>query len=1790
MKKIIFKFIILSLLMIGGSVPSFGVTNTSGPGWTKAKCSCKFWIKAVNSSSRYKYKSAAHYGGSLLSNDTVGKSGSYPSFTYHFVAHETIPTTAEAIEHELGGNFSYVHNDSGKVVVIYDVVKSSRISVNKSNGDVTIKKNTPPGVYVVHYKLYSMSGTDKDRLEVSGKHTITITDDRKVYADTDYATFYESEAQRKISVKGNDSSDGKMSFYVSKIQNNPKHGKLVLWKRHLYYTPTPGYSGADKFRYRITGTSGKHAYAWVYITVTPAPTLTIPNVTVIEGKKMSLNLKLNKKYPLSLTYTLKYTNNTTNDDDHDAKTTVTTVVFPANTTSKSISIGTISDRFVEPNEYFTLSATKVNRTITNRHKDTGKCTITNDDQPPVAVDDYVTMDQDEEIIIYVLNNDKKFVSSDTLTVISTSNSDYGKAIVSKDGKTIKYIPNITVNGDNKFDYTISDEYGNTSTATVYINVIPDIPLDDFKKMFSKNLKGNLLIIGNSNLYNPSTGRTEYININKDRKDIFNSSSSRIDKIVDGVNVSKGKIVWAGLFWQGKFHNDSSERGKDKVYSFPYSQEESLDPMYRLARNHKITLNLSSGEKYTLSGEERHISYRKAAHTWRLVFDNEDDPYGWMYGYWNNWSNYHWEEESSSNSVEYVNFKNITSLLKGKGVVNKYTISNIATTTGQEKSGSFESDERTLGSWSLAIVYDNREEPMEEVRHVAFYGGYSSVRKWDSLYVNFKNFKTPSIAPNGVDAKLITVANNGYSNLKGDYIIMKDHNNKKFTFNNNYFKSKIDSNVRRTPVMNNTNGFDIHYEDIGSSSTHKVIKPKQTNAKLEVSSFNDDKFFVSNIGLTVELFKPKLCYDYDLVLGNNIKLEANDNRDIDSSNFGKNLSINVFLRSEVTDFDLENTTMDIRFKRNNKNSNSISYLKGSSYVSAINNKSYIKVPDLTSSGRIAIGSLNSKKTLGTIGALDSTYTKQKFVFKDGKFNGTFDIIVNGSVTYDGNEVIPYTLSTSGKGDSLIKRCAGNNTYEPIWGSFNVERTDSNVNQSDEVRYPLYTQVTGKDFSIDVRSYKKDANGKYTIPKRANTNINLDIIDASQFKNLNNSNSHNAYDSSCENPSSLSGTKLVKFRNTDKVMVNIPADIPDFNNDTAFKNIAFRIWYLGTYDENNEFSIVNHTCEKSGNCFKKLYIDEFEQNDGSKQCSISCKTHYTAGRCSDCLNENFSKPVCSRDNFAIRPASFRIALSDNGEVVNSSSDNLISVNSKNSYIKLAAEYDYDMDIRPVLYNKESASKSYFNLNYVKDSISDSAPKNKNEHILLASNNKSGCSDKNSYSYNYQIVDSKIYNSSLFEHNNVGEYSFNVMDNSWTEVDQASYKNKTQFNGIKTNDCVVEKAYNKPYIVGCNVDSNTFEKDDNFDLLKIKFNPYGFSLDEIDFDTLPWHNNKVLLNDFSHKYHEVNPITVASKFTGYLSAIGKDDTVLTNFTDTCYSKDVDLEIDRETFPVKEQDLVSKIGIVSKKDIFFQQHIKNVNSKSEILLGKDKIAVIKYSEFDNIIPGKAKVDLSLTYKKPLNSVVNPIRVDFKEVEVSSKTAQSYANKLKNYIPKGEAIYNQSVDYFFSKVTPYKKLYGPLIKNVVQTPLSVDLYCTDRPTASCVNFGLNISTVGLDENQYSWYTANVFGTNELGLFDLFSETTGGKKITIKSTETKSDKRINFNDNIATQKDIKITVGKSDIPSTVITTIMPDPWLLYDESDVKGYPSFDTQFIIESTWTGVGKTGKTIGGASDRNQKRRMHW
>jgi cysteine-rich repeat protein len=236
----------------------------------------------------------------------------------------------------------------------------------------------------------------------------------------------------------------------------PAHGlALALDGHRVQYTPAPNYNGPDALSYTISDGNGGQSTARLTLTVNPVndpPVAVADAMTLDEDTSATLDV-------------------VANDSDVDGDTlAVTSVTQPAHGTAAITGLHQVS--YTPAPNY--NGADSFRYTIDDGHggQATAQVAVTVNpvNDPPVAVNDTATLDEDTAATVDVAANDSD-VDGDALTVTAVTQPAHGTAAV-VDAHHVGYTPAANYNGTDSFRYTIIDGHGGQATAQVAVAINP----------------------------------------------------------------------------------------------------------------------------------------------------------------------------------------------------------------------------------------------------------------------------------------------------------------------------------------------------------------------------------------------------------------------------------------------------------------------------------------------------------------------------------------------------------------------------------------------------------------------------------------------------------------------------------------------------------------------------------------------------------------------------------------------------------------------------------------------------------------------------------------------------------------------------------------------------------------------------------------------------------------------------------------------------------------------------------------------------------------------------------------------------------------------------------------------------------------------------------------------------------------------------------------------------------------------------------------------------------------------
>jgi len=932
---------------------------------------------------------------------------------------------------------------------------------------------------------------------------------------------------------------------------------------------------------------------------------------------------------------------------------------------------------------------------------------------------------------------------------------------------------------------------------------------------------------------------------------------------------------------------------------------------------------------------------------------------------------------------------------------------------------------------------------------------------------------------------------------------------------------------------------------------------------------DAGVFVNKI---IGVKEPSVCYSYDIRVGNDINVPSINNDIVTTAFPDEQLTMGIVIQSLEGEITLEDVNLSVIFTPNN----SLKFLSAEVSPDSIN--TYLPVPDnfvkKIPFAQVPIGE-NITASGGSIGKNQVIFTKFLYDFNgSSNVNTHFELTADLKLTLNGISA-PRKITTAGANPTLV-RCPEQQGYFPQWAQFNVERRNS----TDPL---LFTQISGRPFNVDVVSYDPDAPS--TLKDISDTVLELELIDASKYADSNQSLF------TCREPSSVGQGQPIAFgASTNRV----PAPIAIQTND-ALKSAAFRLWYLA--DENR--SIINHNCNDFTNngCFNTLYATDFR--DKIDKSPYFCDTACSTGNCYQCLKDFFARPICSRDNFSIRPASYRISIADNNEsnITNAPQITVGQNDGTLPTLRLAAEYGYKLATNATLFGSDNAVNAYHAKfpNNGADLISEfqyqggtggntcADTANARQGVVFRDGIIQFRTDGNTLDFNINNI--------FYSHNNVGQYNYHIEDNNWTIVDQRRYANKTFPDSeecISAGDNRYSVSANGNAMSGCGISSNHTNPIAGFTYndLPLQFEPFAFGLDLVALNRRPNDKSILFMNDFRDTNFYGGTlgakISMSTSFEGNVTALGRRGTILSNFTTGCSSSNVRLNLGRQMNPTE----------ASLTNAPLQQFLEvglNVVSKQ---FGVGTGVILPRTAFPNVGQGHAPMRLHTTLTKPygLGNRLNPVHINYTDLNATGINALSTAQMNRNYTPDGSRVYDNNVTYVYGKVTPRLRLYNNVEPNFKDTEIYADIYCT-LPEPQCPNLNLTVPSLGEQETESGWWAATIFSNTELGQNTLVvshdSEENANPSISFNNgTLAMTLTNVPFDDNNASQEDINVSVAGAARPSTQRIVYTPPPWLIYDPAN----DFYRVRFIGPSTWVGVGKTGRVSETESLDESRRKMSW
>jgi hypothetical protein len=1446
---------------------------------------------------------------------------------------------------------------------------------------------------------------------------------------------------------------------------------------------------------------------------------------------------------------------------------------------------------------------------------------------PEAVDDTATTDWEEPIAIDILGNDTR-VLADTVQI--TTDVTNGSTTVNPTTGSVTYIPDLNFVGTDFFTYSVKDDLNNTLTAVVTITVTaPETTYDtgfhpfELVNLTAQNVVGGYEIAGNTVmcLVNKTTTYgtaadpcldgvanqsltsnlriSKYIDIDGDAA-TWNSTSSYIT-IPDTYDVSRG-IIWAGLFWQGRISNSTDfvkrfgiengggfnliSTGKDSGYG---------DIDIEAIEANKIKLKIDSG------------SYKEILAKTLYSVGNDD-------------------------ARTYSAYANVTRHIQEESLgVGKhtFTVANLTTNEGREGSPG------VFGGWSLVVIY--LEDLLQgQARNISIYNGLLSIGTNDAP-ISISGFKLPSKGK--VTSKLSVFSGEGEylygrhydadgndngDNTSDDWMKISNNPTTGFaympgaTYQLNMFDGVLDGITRdnvtgfSNNLQLNNDGVDIDTYDV--SSIMEAYRDSDTNIdEIFIKFYSDNDYITPGmVAFSAELYVPRMCYDYTYRQDGFSYTEENNGTQsphiVIPTNSGNRIDAKILIRSLDGDVDFSHVSIYSDF-----NVSKVLYKPGYFSMTDIDASYYDpKSETVSTNGCNEAAATNvlctdNENFRAGLGRGATGYP----LFNAGAFSDGEEMRFKFSLTPQNHDPldtplnlyvdIQYRLADGSGGDLApvygiplgdprrMSLCPPSASYNPEWGILNTIDTQINLNRTGQTGSEFYnnllTQVSSRPFSIDVVSLDA-ADNPPTKPQDRNTSVSVEIFDATEMHDINNTcNDHDP---------SLVLSRVVHLNFND----NNRSRVPDMSSANAIQSAAMRVWYM--HDGNRSHIISNWSAAtNSDGTLQSISSDLYDQIPGAPAlCSSDC-TDKTTVTCYDCLKQHFSYALCSRDNFSIRPESYNVVIEDGN--ISDPYDiefQIVTNTDINATARLAADYGYNMEINATNHLDNNSTRGYKQI-FNADTTSALAQL---KWVVPADIKPDGvsCNDESNTSLVIPIING-VANDVILSKDNVGYYELNITDLNWTGVDQGINTFAPQHHIdnpgfiLDVSDCrsnshsvdddnisfFTPAELRNTRQVGCHISTSSHVVDTQvsnrtpvtYKDINISFHPYSLDLTDLivshgpDMDTdfnATANNEEVFI--YMADRNETNESNMALNAMGSINARGKNGLILSNYVGGCYAEDINITL---------------LTVLPTCDpMFFGHRLINLDVNGTVItdmnLSSEEAITVELDDmnFTKELNGTMNIRLHYNYdKNETNLTMNPKRLNIQGLNVDCNTTANCtisAEQSNNYSISNIAPINNLVNFVQGRVhAPRYRIDG----NEGNVTVYHEIYWDGN--AACNLNGVLINPA-LSVDSLNWYR-NTRHTPEDGNVTQMTQQRGLNLITEQQNWLLQDGR-SIHDMFYN--------GNNGYPYRSVIQITPSPWLIYNRYDSNAtFNRLDIEFNQKGT-----ATSGMVDDNAEVNSNRRIMW
>ena len=1182
--------------------------------------------------------------------------------------------------------------------------------------------------------------------------------------------------------------------------------------------------------------------------------------------------------------------------------------------------------------------------------------------------------------------------------------------------------------------------------------------------------------------------------------------------------------------------------------------------------------------------------------------------------------YNWH--TSGSSFDYVASADVTDYVAAQGA-GEYYAGGIVATNGYDN----------YASWQLIVIVEN---PDRSLKNISIYDGFYSVYN-SSASADASGFITPTgtspfnanlfiymgESDDGYGDHVQILKKDGVATNAADWTYLVDGaNDTGDVVNASVYSPDYSGGYRSnvsdmaSPNFKNVLGVDIDKLPINDKldASQQVLSNSQTSTKIKITS-TGDRFSLNMFAFETEVFVPEFCYDYAYAQQNKSFTEDNNGTQgpklTGTVNTTDPIELSIFIKSMVdSSISIDNMSVDI----DDINVTQATYIPDSTKVAFVGD--LIPTQSTVTAGTTVDGKFDyiHNIAIGSLQENDYFYLYYSLNPLQTTMDMPISVTANYDLTLDGNS-IEYKLKLS----KDIPMCTYSNfTYLPAKGIFNVVHNNyytNTISTPGNKYYNIPTQVTNREGNFKVISMSPT---NFDELHTTSTIAAVEMIDAGAFHYT---------DASCkELASSISDRVWVIFDNSSSVsfdktalqsaitnrMTNLTST--DSFYSQARENAAFRITYNSVNDLGSLIQL-----EKNGDNYKILNFTELVQDIGTctqtveapsgssssttatDQVSVACGNAGNTGisadhlaACMECLYGHKTRFVCSRDNFSIRPESFLIKINDQNQTNTTQKARLADTVSgvtgtpSTAVTQLAAGYAYNLEVNATNHLNNNASPGYTKIFSTATASTDVLGYQWSPTGVAA-----GCNDTNDTNLNFQIVNGDITLDSTV--NQVGEYTLHMDDTTWTTVDSnpiyMAHHNgdPTYFISSDTPDCVANssatQAVNSATKNGCNISSN---HDSSGSSLKyrnysIEFHPYKFDITGLT-PTVGLNNDVltassyVYMADMSNSQDE----NMSLHLNSTISALGYNNSALTNFVGSCYAKPLDLNIIKTDTSLTGTD---------NNTVVYQSRFHDLNASNAIITANNvdtnetntslpmRVQTLE-SFFTKNLNGSMNTILNLNYFRKKDIAANPKSVTFTNYNIDCTNAVADCTfnadlSTNKTTQKRLPIANATVKHYYGRTHAPRHVFSS--NDHQQAFIYYEVFCNG---GGCDKTLLQNGTNSVITDDPRWFV-NKNHNSGYGTAGTVTQkgSAGTVIVNVQPTGNHQDSTT------LTYDDSKGTPYKTTMENNASS------WLIYNKYDANDTTNeFDVEFGGSGGWTGLHDTNTTTNSNGADTTNRRIMW